>query len=391
MITFDEALRRLSSVSFPKPKTEIIFLNRASGRILAEEVRADQGMPPFDKSTMDGYALSRADTVKGAHLAFTVAAGAAPKRALAAGECVKVMTGAAVPLGAECVVPVELALEKNGFVSFSKIPKDAYIEKKGSQYKKKDLLLYPGTRLRAQETAVLAAAGKARLRVFKKPHVGILATGDELLAVGKKPGSFQIRNSNSSQLFAQLLEAGCEPKDYGIASDDPKRIDSLFRRALQECDAVFMTGGVSAGDFDFVPEIVKKNGATVLFDRVSVKPGKPTLFATKGRKIIFGLPGNPVSSFVIFSLLAKPLLARMAGGSRELKTLRAPLAEAAVGIPHERLSFRPVSLGVDGLVRFPRYQGSAHIHAYVFADAMLRQEAHSPDLKPGDLAEIVLL
>lgn len=391
MISFDEALKRLDSVSFSKPKREVVPLVRALGRVLAEEVRADQDMPPFDKSTMDGYAVKREDAAKSSRHVFTVAAGVAPKRALVLGECAKVMTGAAVPVGTECVVPVELAVEKNGEVSFSKIPKDAHIEKKGSQYKKKDILLSPGTRLRAQELAVLAAAGMDRLRVYRKPRVGILATGDELTAVSKKPNAFQIRNSNSSQLFAQLAESGCEPKDYGVAADDPKKIDALFRRALGECEAVFLSGGVSAGDFDFVPEIVKKNGARILFDRVSVKPGKPTLVAAKGRKLVFGLPGNPVSSFVIFSLLARPLLARMGGGTPEAKMLQAPLAEAVAGIPHERLSFRPVLLGGDGLVRLPRYQGSAHIHAYVSANAMLRQEAHSPDLKPGDAAKIILL
>lgn len=395
MISFDEALKRLDSVAFPAPKTESVPLARSLGRILAEEVRADQDMPPFDKSTMDGYAVRREDASGPVRHVFTIPAGVAPKRALARGECAKVMTGACVPSGADCVVPVELVIpssdEKNDIVSFSKIPKDAYIEKRGSQYKKKDFLLASGTRLCVQETAVLAAAGKARLRVYRKPRVGVLATGDELVDVGKKPGPFQIRNSNSSQLLSQLHEAGCEAKDYGIASDDPKKIETLLRRALKTDEVVFLSGGVSAGDFDFVPGIIQKIGANIIFDRVAVKPGKPTLFATKGRKMIFGLPGNPVSSFVIFSLLAKPLLARMSGGAHEIKTLHAPLAEAVAGIPHERLSFRPVFLGGDGLVRLPRYQGSAHIHAYVSANAMLRQEAHSPDLKTGDAAKIILL
>ncbi len=340
---------------------------------------------------MDGFAVAHPVPGKKFKVLFTVAAGSKPLGSLREGECAKVMTGAAIPKGAGQVIPVELAAENKDEVSFSKIPVDRYIESRGHHCKKGTLLLAAGKKIRPQELAILASAGISSVKVRKKIRVAVLATGDEVVSPGKKPGPFQIRNSNSPQLLGQLTELGCKARDFGIAPDNKEKIHSLFKKALAGHDAVILTGGVSMGDFDFVPGILKRAGVRVLFDRVSIKPGKPVLFGVKNKKMVFGLPGNPVSSFVIFHLLVKPALTLLSGSVIKSSVIGAPLADPVDGIPHGRLSFRPVRFGAEGRIHLLRYHGSAHIHAYAQADAMLRQSPNSPPLKIGDLAEIVLI
>jgi molybdopterin molybdotransferase len=257
-----------------------------------------------------------------------------------------------------------------------------------------------GPRLLApQDVGVLASLGLAEVRVAVRPEVGVLATGSELRDPGEPLEPGQIYNSNGLQACAQVKAAGGRPRYYGIVRDEPSALREAVGRGLQECDLLLLSGGVSMGELDFVPGVLSACGAEILFHKMAIKPGKPTLLARRERSgqagtarpaYAFGLPGNPVSAFVIFEVFARPLLARLQGLRYAPRMVRARLAEAFRRRDVERVELRPVRLE-RGEVRALEFHGSAHLNALSGADALLRLEAGVDRLEEGTWTDVRLL
>lgn len=372
MIPFQTALDMVLT-RVKRMETETVPLAQARGRVLAEDVHSDMDFPPFNKSAMDGFACRRADLHGDLEIIETIAAGAPPAHAVGKNQCARIMTGAMVPVGADVVFMVEYAeLLDRDRVRFTQEETRDNICLEAEDVHIGDLVLGKGVVIRAQHIAVLASVGCTEITVARQPLVGIIATGDELVEPGVKPGLSQIRNSNSHQLVAQVEEAAAVPVYYGIAGDAEGEIEKAIRRAVAECDVILLSGGVSMGDFDFVPQVLRNNGFTILFDRVCIKPGKPATFAVSDGACCFGLPGNPVSTFVIFELLARPGLRRMMGVKEPPPDAKIPLDEDIRRHKADREELVPVRITESGGVAPISYHGSAHFIALARCNGLAR-------------------
>jgi len=398
MLKFDEAFQIVTSSArqtYGRLGTERVDLGCALNRVLAEDVASDVDMPPFNKSVMDGFACRRADLTNELTVIETIQAGAMPKKKIGKNQCAKIMTGAVVPEGADCVIMVEHteALARNssrrsaepepGRIRFIDKCADSYIATRGQDVKKGDVVLLAGMLLKAQHIAILASCGCARPLVTIAPKVGIIATGDELVEPDQKPSAYQIRNSNSFQLAAQVAGAEAVPTNYGIAPDTKEKISALLKKAMAENDVVIVSGGVSVGDYDLVRDILKENGVKILFERVAVKPGRPTVFGVAGKVFCFGLPGNPVSGFVMFELLVKPFLYKMMGHDFKPTYSRGQLERTITRKDAERDFWLPVVFRENGKVAQVDYHGSAHINDLCEADGLLCVPAGVTEIKEG--------
>lgn len=389
MIPFEEALQIVLSVPV-EYQTERIGLENAAGRILAEEIRADMDMPPFDKSAVDGYACRLADAVAGRQLEVmeTVAAGRLPGHTVSEGRCSKIMTGAMLPPGAECVVMVEYA-EPSGPDHIRIEPGNPGINVcyRGEDIRSGQTLLSPGKRIKPADIAVLASMGSTQPRVATLPLTGILSTGDELVEPAARPGPAQIRNSNAWQLISQVKSVPAEPAYYGIVPDRAEALRDAIQKGLDETRLLLLTGGVSMGEFDLVPGILRECGVDILFKSVAIQPGRPTLFGRSPKGFVFGLPGNPVSSFVIFEVLVRPLLLRMMGCNEPLPVWNLPLGQTFTRKRAARQSLIPVKL-LDGVACPVEYHGSAHINAYSYADGIMTVERGTERIEKGTLVHV---
>jgi molybdopterin molybdotransferase len=295
-----------------------LSLNKAHGLCLAETVCADRDMPPADRSAMDGYAVRASDI---AHCPATlrlvgeVAAGSSAQPRVARDTCVRILTGANVPPGADTVVMIEDTQESGGIVTvMTSVKAGSNILRHGEDARRKDLLLTKGTMINSAQAGVCASVGKARVRVTDKPAVTVICVGQELREPGSRVRSHEIRNSNGPALCAALQEWGCGIITYLTLPDDLRSLTSEIRRALKRCDVLILAGGMSVGKYDFVRAAIESAGAAVRFHGVAMKPGKPTLYATaSGNKHIFGLPGNPLSALTAFHEFALPCIRRMSG------------------------------------------------------------------------------
>lgn len=309
---FELLIQRVERLS-----TEKVLLWNALGRVLAEDVYADRDNPAFDSSAMDGYAIRSEDLENlPARLKVVgeVPAGGEWKGVVERGCAIKIFTGAPIPNGADAVVPVEFVREEGEYIIVEKpFKKGANVRYKGEEIKAGDILLKAGTRIRGYEIGLLAFANKVFVEVYQRPRVAILSTGDEIKEPGEtieKPS--QIRSTNNHLLYAKALELGCEVHQLGIVPDNPELIAKALER-VEDYHVFITTGGVSAGDKDFVHKLVKEMGFEVVFHKLRIKPAKPVLFAKKDKTLFFGLPGNPVSCAMAFDLLVKPALLKMQG------------------------------------------------------------------------------
>ncbi|HMA65537.1 MAG TPA: molybdopterin molybdotransferase MoeA, partial [Chitinispirillaceae bacterium] len=312
MITFQNALDIIRS----QPVTveqEIVSIYNALDRVLAEDVLSDIAIPPFDVSAMDGFACKRSEKNMELHVIETIAAGQMPQNIVESGTCARIMTGAMIPEGADSVVMFEHTHEIDNKVRVIKFTDNLNIRYRGEDASVGDLLLSKGTMITSAACAVLATAGRKQVIVAKKPLVGIIATGNELVEPDVVPSGAHIRNSNSYQLFAQALRCSAVPEYFGIADDTIDETKKIILKAENAADLILISGGVSAGDFDCVPSALKECGYELLIQSVAVKPGKPTVFGRKGNKFVFGLPGNPVSNFVLFELFVRPFICALMG------------------------------------------------------------------------------
>jgi molybdopterin molybdotransferase len=315
MISVEEAMDIVLSNTKMLGK-EDTHIHSAFGYVLAENITADIDIPPFDKSAMDGYAVLVKDisTVPAIlKVKDTIKAGDNASGSIESGQCVKIMTGAPVPIGADSVVMVEDTEQaENGFVRILKeIRKGQNICPQGEDIKRGRVVLKKDTVIGAPEIAVLASVGKTAVRVYRKPEVAIVSTGNEIVEPGNPLKKGQIRNSNGPMLRSMVLSLGCKTRYLGIAEDTESELRKKIGEGLKR-DVLLLSGGVSMGEYDLIPKVLDELDVRIIFHRVFVKPGKPLLFAIKGKTII---PGNPVSNFTTFHMFVKPALHKMMGVS----------------------------------------------------------------------------
>jgi len=390
MIPLDEA-RSILLKEAKQVSQEQVPLSQASGRVLAADILADRDVPIHPLSAMDGFACRRQDTAQRLRVLETLPAGHIPTRQIGPGECSRIMTGSIVPKGADIVVMFEHASTEGDWVRVVQEDSRSNIRKKGENVRAGDTVLKRGARIDPPVVAVLASVGCDPVPVARRPHVAILATGSELVEPCHIPGEAQIRNSNSYQLAAQTERIGCVASNLGIAPDTPEQIDHALKEAMAISDVVLLSGGVSMGDFDFVPQILKDNGVELRFESIAIKPGRPTVFGVRHNQFLFGLPGNPVSTFVVFELLVRPFLEALMGKSSQTWKVFLELAKEIKRKRADRDEFRPVRVLENGHVEGLNYLGSGHIHAYVNADGMVMLPAGASVLEKGSHVQIHLL
>jgi molybdopterin molybdotransferase len=370
-------------------KTEEIDLKDAFNRILQEDIFADMDMPPFNKSAMDGFACNLDDIENELEVIETIQAGVVATKAVGKNQCAKIMTGAPLPKGCDVVFKVEDSeISSEKFVRCTNSRTNRNICYKGEDYKSGELLIQKGFLINTPRMAVLAGAGKKRVKVSVIPKVAVIATGSELVEPSEIPPTGKIRNSNASQLISQLRKMNIDAKYFGLADDNIKSLTTLFKTALETCDFVFFTGGASVGDFDLIPGILEQQGFTIFWNSTGIKPGNPMTFSQKGDKYCFGLSGNPVSSLVQFELIAKPVIYKLLGAN--FKPLRMKVALAADYQQKfvNRLIIVPVLINDDGFVEEIQFHGSAHINALANANALMEIEPGVTKLNRGDLVYV---
>ncbi|CAN5236964.1 molybdopterin molybdotransferase MoeA [soil metagenome] len=378
--------------------TESIDLAHSIGRVLAEAITADMDLPPFDRSQMDGYAVIAADTVK-APVSLTVvgesAAGKGWRGRLKKGEAVWIMTGAPVPVGADAVQKVELTSEKEEVVSILEpVKKDTAIVRQGSEITRGTTILKAGEVVTENMIAVLASFGYAKVRVGKNPRISILGTGSEIVEVTKKPGRYQIRNSNSIMLDVLSRKFGGETKVLPNVGDDIAQLKKVIRSASKTSDVLIITGGVSVGKYDHTKTALADLGADIFFEKVRLKPGKPIVFARLNKTLIFGLPGNPVSAAVTFHIFVRGSILKMQdAASTSLLSGRAVMG-TDVKANRERDTYLPSRLETNKLgqlVAFPlKWQGSSDFVGYSRADSLIFLPKGSVR-KKGEVGDIAYL
>jgi molybdopterin molybdotransferase len=384
VIPVEEALERvLSRVSVLG--SERVELMGALHRVLAEDVVAAADIPPWPNSSMDGYAVRGADT-RGAgaggparlRLAGRVAAGVLAERPVEPGEAYRIFTGAPLPDGADAVIPQEDVSEDGGIVLVPRPVKTGdYVRPRGEDIRAGETALGPGRVLGPSEIGLLAALGRSRIRVVKRPRVGILSTGDEIADVGLTVGPGQIRNSNSYALMAQVVEAGGDPVLLGVAKDSLEAIETRLRWGLG-CDVLISSAGVSVGEHDFVKAALASLGAEQHLWLVDMRPGKPIAFSTiplalKSALPVFALPGNPVSAMVTFELFVRPALLRIGGHARLDRPVITARALSTIDNPGRRRGYLRVALTGDGGgfgARLTGDQSSGILRSMVAADGL---------------------
>jgi molybdopterin molybdotransferase len=388
LISFEEAFSIVMNSAF-ETETETIDFTGSLNRVLRSDVISDMDMPPFNKSTVDGFACRRADLGSELELIETIAAGSAPKKKIAEAQCSKIMTGAAIPDGADLVFMVEdSVLLTSGNVRFTGTFTKDNISSKGEDIRSGEKVLGKGKFIMPQDIALLALTGCTSVNVSKMPVVSVISSGNELVEPSEKPGLSQIRNTNSYQLMAQITRAGASGRYLGIARDDEEETYKLITRAISESEVVLISGGVSMGDFDFVPSVLEKAGVKLLFSRINIQPGKPTNFGIHPKALVFGLPGNPVSSFIQFELLVRPLLCKMAGFEWTPVILKMPMADFYSRRSADRRALVPVVITAEGLAAPVEYHGSAHISAFSMASGIMTLPEGKLSVEKGEIVSV---
>ena len=312
LLPIDEALRRVLERARPL-ETETVDVAAAAGRVLAEAARSAVDLPPFDSSAMDGYTLRAADTPGDLPVVERIAAGRPAGRTLQAGEAMAIATGGEVPGGADAVVPIEVVSETDGVLHVGEaVVAGAHVRPRGGDLRQGETIVDAGVVLGAAHVAALAAGGAARLTVARRPRVAVLTTGTELRPPGSKLEPGQIYDANGPMLAALVRSAGGEPEPLQAVTDDAEAHRDALRRGLEH-DVLVSSGGVSVGPHDLVRGVGAELGVEEVFWRIAMRPGKPLWFGVRGDTLVFGLPGNPVSSLVCFELFVRPALLALQG------------------------------------------------------------------------------
>jgi molybdopterin molybdotransferase len=390
---------------------ELAELLDSVGQVLAEPVVADRNFPSFPRATRDGYAVRAADLAEipvRLHVIGEIPAGADAKLRVQAGQAAAIMTGASASPGADAVVMVEYTTREGDQVTISKgISAGENIVPVGAEAKRGDRLLIPGTPLDHAAIAVVASVGKSRLLAYSKPRVAVLSTGDEIVDIDINPAAYQIRNSNTYSLAAQIQAAGGEPLLLPIAPDQPERLRELIADGL-EADLLLLTGGVSMGKYDLVEEVLQELGAEFFFTGAQIQPGRPVVFgrvpqgdaptargalsAQATHRYFFGLPGNPISTMVTFELFARPVLEALAGMTpRKLIFLHARL-KSEIKTKTGLKRFLPAILSGEfehAEVELVRWQGSGDIAATARANCYVVIPADRERIQAGEWVPVL--
>jgi len=403
ILTFEEARRVVEDHASRQSAgpAEAVDLLRAAGRVLAEPIIADRDIPPFPRSTRDGYAVRSEDLASlPARLKVIgeIKAGPLPDKVvpiLNPGETISIMTGAPAPRGTDAVVMVEYTTLHGDLVEISsRVAPGENIVPQGAEARQGSLMVDRGARMDEADVALAASVGKSRLQVFARPRIAVLTTGDEIVEIDATPGPAQIRNSNSYSLAVQIQQAGGEPVLLPIAPDEPRRLRQLIEEGLQS-DLLLMTGGVSMGRYDLVEQVLGEMHAEFFFTGAKIQPGRPVVFGRCGAgapfgklragsarevltstsyKYFFGLPGNPVSTMVTFELFARPMLEALAGMSpRPLRFLHTRL-KSDIRVKTGLTRFLPATLSgehANSLVELVPWQGSGDIAARARANCYI--------------------
>ncbi|WP_428940523.1 molybdopterin molybdotransferase MoeA [Fontivita pretiosa] len=411
LISIADAIAVIDAVPVT-PRVVRVRLEEAHGLYLAQDISADRDYPPFDKSLLDGFAVRCADLAHSPvdlRVVGQIAAGQTARAAIGPAEACAIMTGAPVPAGADGVVPVEDTRRISDTVVRilrAEHPSRA-ITPRGGDCPAGAVVLRRGMRLEAAQLAVAASVGAAEVHVFARPRAAVLSTGDELVGIDAAPGEAQIRNSNNIMLAALLRRLGCDVSDLGIVRDDRTLIRDAIARAISQFDVVFITGGMSMGQYDHVPKVLAELGVQLKITKVRIKPGKPFVFGlSRGRPTgaqesslpaagggaagfgyVFGLPGNPVSSFVCAVRLCSRLIARMSGAEVS-EVFTAAVLESALEPNGVREFYQPAVLS-GGRVRPLKWKGSADIYTLAQANALIVRPEHSPAVSAGQVVQVL--
>jgi molybdopterin molybdotransferase len=400
MLEVADALAEVLARVEPRKPEECPLSSAVLGRVLAADVLADRDSPPFPKSLRDGYAVRAADCALPnvqLRIVAEIAAGAVPVKPVGPGECARIFTGAPIPDGANAIVMQEDTQPLDGElvqIVDAAVKPGQYIFARGTEMRAGDVVLETGTVLNPASLGVLAGLGKTSATLFPAPRVAILSTGDELVEAGEplKPG--QIRNSNGPMLVAQTVAAGAEPSYLGIARDDAAKVRAMIGEGLASSDVLVIAGGVSVGKFDLVPKVLEDFGVAIRVRQVRMKPGKPLLFGTHGKTLVFGLPGNPVSAFVGFALFVQTALRKLAGHANpHPRTTSLPLAEG-IAVSNDRPTYHPARLELGGagwLVQPLPWLGAPDLRGLLSADALLVLPPGETRLDRGQQASVVIL
>ncbi len=388
MITLKQALK-IAFSNAEVDNIEQVDLIDSLGRVLARDVFSDVDMPPFNKSAMDGYACRRDDLHKELSLLEVIPAGSVPTKKIEEGQCSKIMTGAMVPEGADVVFMVEHSeILPSGKIKCVTGESRANICLQGEDVKTGDKVLTAGTMIGAQHVAVLASVGCTNPWVYVSPTIGVLSTGSELIEPSGKPAISQIRNSNGPQLCAQAKKHGFVYTYYGNVSDVKDLMRLAIQKSVNENDVTILSGGVSVGDFDFVPSVIEDLGFTIHFNKINIKPGQHTTFASRDNKYIIGLPGNPVSSFIQFEIFVLPFLHHLMNFAEKDFFLKLKLSHDYARKKGDREECLPVELTENNEVRMANYNGSAHIHAYNRAFGYVCVAPGVQEIKKGEWVNV---
>jgi molybdopterin molybdotransferase len=378
------------SLRVARPRVESVPLHQAAGRVLAEDVKADRDLPPFARSTRDGWAVRAADVPGTLRVAGEVRAGERFPGHLNAGQAVAIMTGAPLMDGADAVVMVEHSTPGEGVVRIpGPVEPGTNVVPRGAEAHAGDALLTAGTPLGAIETGLLAAVGATSVAVYARPRVAILATGDEVVEPEETPQEFQIRNSNAYMLAAQVERAGGVAQRMAIVRDTLEATRAALEEAFSESELVLLSGGVSAGRYDVVEPALAALGAVFHFDRVRMQPGQPLVFGEARGRLFFGLPGNPVSTLVTYEVLARAAQEALGGVAEPvLRMYDAEMGEAFRQAPG-LTRFLPARFDEAGRVRRVTWQGSGDLAALARAEAFLVADADRAEWKEGDRIRVL--
>ncbi|MGA2122068.1 MAG: gephyrin-like molybdotransferase Glp [Methanoregula sp.] len=380
----------------PARKTESVPVEQSAGRVLASDIAADTDIPGFDRSVVDGYAVRSADTTGASDSvpALLTCIGRVTmgkhdtNLILGNAECVYIPTGGVLPSGADAAVMVEYTEEAGDTILVKKpVSHGENVLLRDEDFKKGETVFSMGRRLSPQDAGVLAACGCATVTVAKKPVVGIISTGNELVPATSVPGPGQVRDANAPMLAAWLSEYGCEPRLYGIVQDEREAFETVIARALPDCDLLLLSGGSSKDDRDMTAGVIAGKGM-VLVHGVALAPGKPTIIGRIDTKPVFGLPGHPASALVVLKVIVSPLLDKMLGlDTPLLRTVKATLAE---NIPSQRGREEYVRVKVTNGIATPLFGKSGLLNTLVKSDGLVCIPAGYEGLEKGSEVEVIL-
>ena len=385
--------------NIPPQRTEVVPLGETLCRVIGCDIEADQDIPAFDRSVMDGYAVRSCDTAKcpsSLQIVGEIPAGKLKNPAIRPKEAVAIMTGAPLPPGADAVVMIEKTerLSSSNVLLHASVRTGENVALKGSEVKSGDIVLKRGQPIGPAQIGVLATFGKTAVEVMAAPRVGILPTGSEVVEIAQSPAAGQIRNSNAPMLAAQSRRLGLVSKEFPVVRDEVAATRLAIQAGLQQVDVLILTGGVSMGRHDYVPQVLKEEGVEIIFHKVAIKPGKPVLFGRLDKQLIFGLPGNPVSSFVTFELFVRPTIRRWMG----LENPFLPEVRACIEVPFKNRSGRTfyapglaASTGGGAVVSPVTTKGSADLVAFSRANCLVVLPARCGEIEAGKSVKILLL